>query len=190
MRAEILTAVLTAGLAGLLMHPAAAGGRPGEVIELARASAPGLGGAYEDKNRGFSISPPGGWYVDSKTRRFAVRFSSRDYHAFMTVDVIDTGEAVRIDREFARFVNDRNKEVKNTFGGFKVIANTKTRINSQSAYHTEASFQAGPNLVMMDIYYVAGADRLYMIATTYPELESRTYQKLLERSVKTFQGYK
>ena len=146
-----------------------------------------LGNLVTDKKNGFSIRPPAAWWMDTRNSRFLVKFSQQNYEAFIIVDMVSTETNVKIDREFKKWVNEKNKEVKATIGSYAVLSNKNIIVNGRTWYRTEASFRAGQNKVLMDVYYVPGPKKIFMITTMCPEATSaQKWDKLLEGSVSTF----
>jgi len=178
-------------LGALLAGPHNAPAEEDDTIYLAQyrrgAPAPGLStDTYTDRKNGYSIIPPGGWYQDSKTRRFLVRFSSRDYHAFLMVDAVPVEKEVKLDTELIDFITAQTDQVKKKINTFQVLNSANTTLNRQPAYLTEASFTAGPNLVLMNIYYIPAGKVVYMVTFTYPEAEKNLYERVLKSSAGTF----
>jgi len=145
-----------------------------------------LGNEYTDRNSGFSIKPPGQWFLDNRTRKFAVRFSSRNYHAFIMIDLVVAPTPVELNREFADFIHQKNNEIKAAIPSFEVISNRYITVNHDKAYKTEAAFTAGVNRVFMNVYYIPYGNRIYLISTACPEAELRGWEPILEASVQTF----
>lgn len=160
-----------------------------EPLLLAQAGYRGgayLGNLYEDREKMFSIQPPAQWFLDRKNPRYAVKFSARNYEAFIMVDVIPVDEPVKIDDRFRKFINEKNKEVKETIPSFQVISNLPTVINRLPAYVTEAAFEAGTNRALISIHYVPGKTKIFMITTVCPEATVKNWEKVFQASVNTF----
>jgi hypothetical protein len=146
-----------------------------------------LGNIVIDKKNGYSIRPPAAWWMDTRSKRFLVKFSEKSYEAFIIVDAVSTEDDVKIDRDFKKWVNEKNREVKKTMGSYSVLSNKSINVQGRSWYRTEATFKAGANQVLMNVYYVSGNKKIFMITTMCPELTSaQKWDKLLESSVSTF----
>jgi hypothetical protein len=145
-----------------------------------------LANVHVDRTNKFSIRPPTQWWKSTRSRKYAVKFSSRNYKAFIIVDVIKTGEEVEIDSDFIAFIQKKNKEIAERVPSFKVRDNRSTKVNGQDAYRTNATFRAGKNKAVMKIYYVPGKTRLYMITTVTPEFTNQQWLPYLRASVNTF----
>ena len=145
-----------------------------------------LGDEYLDRPRGFSLRPPAGWWLEHDHPSFLVKFSERNYEAFIIVDEVKTPTPIKLDQEFLDLVLKQNQEVKKTMPGFQVIGNRPVRLNRASAYRTEAVFPAGPNKVLLNIYYVPAKTRVFMIMTICPEAAARRWDPLFEASTSTF----
>jgi hypothetical protein len=172
--------------------PAEQGSRragPGVSGGILLAQAPSgahLGDTWSDPQIGFAINPPAQWYQSTRNRRFAVRFSDRRYQSFIMVDVVPVDSKVTLDKEFRVFINDKNKEVKETIPSFQVLGNRAVSVNRVAGYRTEATFKAGPNGVFMSIYYVPSNTRIFMITTVCPEATLRQWEPVFKASVATF----
>lgn len=142
--------------------------------------------AHQDMKNGFEINPPAGWYKDVKGRRHLVRFSSTSYNAFIMIDLVPASSGIRLDREFTKFITQKNREVKKALPGFAVQSNRSVKLGGLDAYRTEAVFKAGPNPILMSIYYVPSKAGIFMITTICPEAIARHWGPVLSASVKTF----
>ncbi|HUT51784.1 MAG TPA: hypothetical protein VM658_00190 [bacterium] len=146
-----------------------------------------LGDVHQDQANGFSIRPPAQWWLDAKNPRFAVMFADRGYQAYVIVDVVKIPGDARMDRDFLKFIAEKNKEVKEMIPSFSVLSNRTARLGrGTAAYRTEATFQAGPNTVLMNIYYVSGKSKVFMITTVCPEATARTWEPLFQACLATF----
>ncbi len=147
-----------------------------------------LGNKHRDPGGRFYIYPPAQWWKDVESRDFLARFSSRDYHAFMMIQAVHVsgGEPVRLDRDFTEFIHDKNKEVKESIPSYKVLSNRRVTLNKEGAYRTEATFQAGPNPVLINIYYIPVGTKIYMLSTVSPEKELRKWEPVFRASINTF----
>ena len=67
-----------------------------------------LGELYQDQAKGFAIRPPAQWWLDRNHPRFAVKFSSRSYEAFLIVDVVPVPSRIWINQEFTKFILEKN----------------------------------------------------------------------------------
>lgn len=187
-RAIWVRLVLAAAFAIPILFPA----KSSNGIELAQATPrnrPGgsgyLGDLYSDRENGFSIYPPAGWLLDNKDRRFAVKFTDWKYQAFILIDTIKTDSEISIDKEFIKFIREKNNDVKEQIPSFTVSMNRQTTLNRSKAYRTEAAFKAGPNQVLMNIYYVPSKTKIYMITTVCPEATVRNWEPLFNASLAT-----
>lgn len=142
--------------------------------------------SHRDLKNGFEINPPAGWYKDVRGRRHLVRFSSTSYDVFIMIDLVPVSSRISLDREFTKFINEKNREVKKALPGFGVQSNRKVKLRGQYAYRTEAVFKAGPNPVLMSIYYVPSKTGVFMITTICPEALALRWGPVLSSSVKTF----
>ncbi len=147
-----------------------------------------LANVHVDRTNKFSIRPPTQWWKSSRSRKYAVKFSSRNYKAFIIVDVINTGKEVEIDGDFIAFIQQKNQEIAERVPSFKVRNNRSTEVNGQDAYRTNATFKAGKNTAVMKIYYVPGKTRLYMITTVTPEFTNQQWLPYLRASINTFKA--
>ena len=145
-----------------------------------------LGEYYRDQDKGFTIRPPGQWLLNKRHPRFAVMFSSMAYDAYIIVDVLPVPTPVLIDKEFTKFISEKNKEVKSTIPSFQVLSNRKVKLKGLSGYRTDAVFTAGPNRVLMSIYYIPAKTRIFMITTICPEATAQQWEPLLDSSLRTF----
>ncbi|MFO8055811.1 MAG: PsbP-related protein [bacterium] len=145
-----------------------------------------LAPAHVDRSNKFSIKPPAHWWKSTRSRKYAVKLSSRNYKAFIIINVTETEGEVKIDRDFIRFIQEKNKEIAEQVPGFKVRGNRKVEINGQDGYRTHATFRAGENKAVMKIYYVPGKSRLYMITTVCPEFTHQQWLSYFRASVNTF----
>lgn len=155
-------------------------------VALQAQSGSYLAPAHVDRSNKFSIKPPAQWWKSSRSRRYAVKFSSRNYKAFIIIDATKTEDEVKIDRDFIRFIQEKNKEIADEVQGFKVRDNRKVEVNGQDGYRTHATFRAGENKAVMKIYYLPGKSRLYMITTVCPEFTHQQWLPYLRASVNTF----
>ena len=147
-----------------------------------------LGDLYTDPKNGFSIRMPAHWYLDKKNPHFALRLASQNpsYEAFIIIDVVQVPGPVRMDEEFQKFINQKNKEVKENIPGYQTFANRAAKVGNLFAYRTDATFQAGPNKILMSIYYVNGQNKIFMITTISPEASFRKWEPLFSASLSTF----
>lgn len=145
-----------------------------------------LGEVYEDRETGFSMRPPAQWYLDRKNPRYAVKFSARNYEAFIMVDTIALPGPIKIDNEFKKFINEKNKEIKETIPSYQVLNNRPIAVNKQPAYLTEAAFVAGPNRALINVYYIASGGKLFMVTTVCPEATVRNWEKIFQASIDSF----
>jgi hypothetical protein len=170
----------------------AAGGAPRGIMAQADSHPRGsaaryLGDVYRDDANAFSIRPPAQWWLDNKSARFTVMFADRSYQAYVIVDVVKLPADAKIDQDFQKFINQKNKEVKDTIPSFSVLSNRLVKLGrGATAYRTEATFQAGPNTVLMDIYYIPGKAKVFMITTVCPEPTIRTWDPIFQASLATF----
>ena len=181
-----------AGLMAVLVLAMAAGGSPRGLMAQASSHPRGsdaqyLGDVYRDDANAFSIRPPAQWWLDNKSQRYAVMFTDRTYQAYEIVDVIKLAADAKMDPAFQKFITEKNQEVKDTIPSFSVLSNRLVRLGGGiTAYRTEATFQAGPNIVLMDIYYILGKAKIFMITTVCPQATVRNWDQIFQASVNTF----
>jgi hypothetical protein len=123
---------------------------------------------YEDRTHKFSLRVPKGW-EQATNGPYLVRFFDKSYQAFLIVDVVEVDSEVKIDKAFARFIDDKNEEVKRSIPSFKVLQNQATTVSMYPCYHTIALYQSGPNNILMEIFYVPIKKRIFMLTTICPE---------------------
>jgi hypothetical protein len=145
-----------------------------------------LGDQYINQKDRFTIRPPAQWWMDERNPRFAVKFSSRTYEAFIIIDVVTVPGAARMDEEFQKFINQKNKEVKEYIPGYQALSNRAVKVGNLIAYRTESSFQAGPNKVLMNVYYTNSKNKIFMITTVCPEATARKWEPFFTASLATF----
>ncbi len=145
-----------------------------------------LASPHVDRANKFSIRPPLQWWKSTRSRRFALKLSSRNYKAFILVDVIKTEGKVEIDRDFLLFIRKKNREIADRVPSFDIKDNRHLEVNGREAYRTHATFMAGQNEAVIKIYYIPGKTRLYMITTVSPEFTNQRWLPYLRASVNSF----
>ncbi len=148
-----------------------------------------LGEIHSDDQKGYSIRPPAQWYKVVKGSRFDVKFSSQEYDAFIMVNHVDAEGEIKIDREFSKFIKEKNQAVKERVPSMRVLSDFPGKIGGVKGWRTEMVFQAGSNRILMNVYYVPHKNRLWIITTMCPELNaSRKWVGVISASVDTFRA--
>ena len=164
--------------------------RPLLLILIALAAAapappPAGAGPYQNAKAGFKILPPPDW-TNKGAGGHLVMFSDKSYQAFIFIDLIVSPDAVFIDNDFKAFVDKKNDEVKKRVPSYKIITNRPNDVGHLPGFVTEASYQAGPETMVMSIFYVPSNKKIFIITAICPQQTGRAWRDLMLRSVNTF----
>jgi hypothetical protein len=165
--------------------------RPLLLILLALAAAapsppPAAGaGPYQNAKAGFKILPPSDW-TSKSTGGHLVMLSDKSYQAFIFIDLVVSPDAVFIDGEFKAFVDKKNDEVKKRVPSYKIVNNRPTDVGHLPGFVTEATYQAGPETMVMSVFYVLSGKKIFILTAICSQETAGVWRDQLLRSINTF----
>ncbi len=139
-----------------------------------------------DYESGFSIRPPADWVIDKDDSDFTMKISDPGQEAFIFIDVIYFETDVIIDKDFRKFLEQKNRSVKGSVNSYFIEQYRSTNFKGKDAIESKVKFMAGNNVINMNIIYFVSGRKLFMITTICQRRLDKFWDPLFKKSLLTF----